>query len=152
MPCSFGLPTMRDIAKLESVQRRESKMIPSLRNKPYEERLSHLNLFSLKKRRLGGKLIEWYNFFNDFTNVDTTKLFVINDSTQTRYNCAKLRCRQFHSDCMKFFFTNAVVRDWDRLPPSVVQCNSIASLENNIDRYILHLNVHKVSFNVMVAV
>ncbi len=32
----------KDIAKL-GVQRRATKMIPSLRNKPYEESLSHLN-------------------------------------------------------------------------------------------------------------
>ncbi len=26
----------------------------------------------------------------------------------------RLKCRQVHSDCTKFFFTNAVVRDWSR--------------------------------------
>ncbi len=35
-------------------------MIPSLRNKPYEEGLSDLNPFSLEKRRLRGKLIECF--------------------------------------------------------------------------------------------
>ncbi len=42
----------KDIAKLEGVQRRATKMIPSLRNKPCEERLSLLNLLSLKNHRL----------------------------------------------------------------------------------------------------
>ncbi len=42
-------------------------------------------------------------------------MFVMNDSTRTRNNGAKLKCRQVHSDCTKFFFTNAVVRDWIRL-------------------------------------
>ncbi len=131
----------KDIPKL-GVQRRATKMIPSLRNKPYEERLPHLNLFSLAKRRLRGKLIERFKILNGFTNVDPTKLFVMNDSTRTRNNSAKLKCRQVHSDCTKFFFTNAVVRDWNRLSPSVVQCNSTASLKNNLDRYLLHFNVH----------
>ncbi len=40
------------------------------------------------------------------------------------------------------FFTNAFVRDWNRLPPSVVQCSSIDSLKNRFDCYLLHLNVH----------
>ncbi len=38
---------VKDIAKLEVVQRRATKMITSLRNKPYEERLARLNFFSL---------------------------------------------------------------------------------------------------------
>ncbi len=36
----------KDIAKLEAVQRMATKMIPSLRNKSYEERPARLNLFS----------------------------------------------------------------------------------------------------------
>ncbi len=36
----------KDIAKLEAVQRRARKVIPSLRDKSYEERLARLNLFS----------------------------------------------------------------------------------------------------------
>ncbi len=50
----------KDIAKLEAVQRTVTKMIPSLRNKSYEERLPRLNLFPLEKRRFRGKLIECF--------------------------------------------------------------------------------------------
>ncbi len=39
----------KDISKLEAFQRRATKMIPSLRNKSYEERLARLNLFSLSR-------------------------------------------------------------------------------------------------------
>ncbi len=39
---------VKDIAHLEGVQRTAKKIIPSLQNKSYEKRLSHLNLFSLE--------------------------------------------------------------------------------------------------------
>ncbi len=133
-------PPCKDIVKLD-VKRRSTKIIPSLLKKSYKERLSHLKLFSLEKRRLKGKLIQCFKIPNGFTNVDPTKLFETDDSTRKRNNGAKLKCRQVHSDCTKFF-TNAVVRDWNKLPPSVVQCNSIASFKNNLDRYLLDLNVH----------
>ncbi len=64
------------IAKL-SVQLRANEMIPSLRKKTYEERLTHLNLFSLESRRLRGKLIECFKTLNGFTNVHPTKLFLL---------------------------------------------------------------------------
>ncbi len=38
-------PHAKDIAKLEAVQRRATKMIMSLRNRSYEERMAQLNLF-----------------------------------------------------------------------------------------------------------
>ncbi len=99
----------RDITKLESVQCGATEMISSLRTKPYKERLSHLNLFSLEKRRLRGKLIECFKILDGFANVDPTKLFDSDDSTRPKNNGAKLKRRQIHSDCTKYFFTNAVV-------------------------------------------
>ena len=42
----------RDIDMMEKVQRRATKMIPSLRLKPYHERLEELKLYSLEHRRL----------------------------------------------------------------------------------------------------
>ncbi len=107
------------IAKL-GVHRRATKTIPSLRNKSNEERLSHLSLFSLEKRRLLEKLIECFKLLNGFTSVDATKLFMMDDSLRMRSNGAKLKCKQVHSDCAKYFFTNAVVRDMNRLQPSVI--------------------------------
>ncbi len=141
VPCSFGLPTTKDIARLEGVQRRATKIIPSLRNKPYEERLPHLSLFSLEKRRLRGKLIMCFKIHNGFASVDQTKLFEVDDWTLTRNNGPKLTCRQVHSDCTKFI-TSTPVRAWNKLPPSMVPCHSIASFKSNLDRYLLHLNVH----------
>ena len=95
---------IKDIVKLEAVQRRATKMITSLRNKSYEERLAQLNLFSLEKRRLRGKLIECFKIFKGFTNVDASKLFSIDNSSRTRSNGIKLRCKQVQLDSTKFFF------------------------------------------------
>ncbi len=59
---------VKDTAKLEAVQRRPTKMITSLRNKPYEERLVRLKLFSLEKRKLSGKITECFKILEGFTN------------------------------------------------------------------------------------
>ncbi len=81
----------KDIAKLESVQRRATKMMPSLRNKSYEERLARLNPFSLEKRRLRGKLIECFKILEGFMNVDAHKLFSVDELSRTRSNGIKIK-------------------------------------------------------------
>ena len=47
----FWSPYLRkDVIELEKIQRRATKLIPSLRSKSYEDRLRQLNLYSPKKR------------------------------------------------------------------------------------------------------
>ncbi len=133
----WSLHLAKDIARLEAIQCRATKMIPSLPNKLYEERLARLNLFSLEKRRLRGKLVECFRMIKGFINVDANRLFLIDGLSRTRGNGVKLRYKQLHLDCTKFFFTNDVVREWIKLPPSVVQCNTINSLKNKLDHHLL---------------
>ncbi len=137
MQYNFGHYHTKDIAKLGAVQRRATKMITSLRNKSYKEKLANLNFFSLEKRRLRGKLVECLKILKGFTNVDANKLFSVNDTSLTRSNGVKLRCKQVQLDSTKFFFTNDVVREWNKLPPSVVQCDTISLFKNKLDYHFL---------------
>ncbi len=85
-------------------------MTTVLRNKPNEERLVHLNLFSLEKRRLLEKLIECFEILIVFPNLDPTKLFVMMIRRKREIMALNSNvATQVHSDCTKIFFTNAVV-------------------------------------------
>ncbi len=128
----------KDIAKLEAVPRRATKMVTSLRNKPYEERLASLNLFSLEKRLLRGKLIECFKILKGFTNIDASKLFSTDNTSRTRSSGIKLRRKQVQLDSTKFFFTSDVVREWNKLPPSVVQGYTVNSFKNKLDQHFLN--------------
>ncbi len=78
-----------------------------------------------------------FKILKGFTNVDANKLFSIDNVSQTRSNGIKLRCRQIELDCTKFFFTNDVVREWNKLPPSLVQCSTVNSFINKLDHHLL---------------
>ncbi len=51
---------VKDIIIIENVQRRASKMIPDIKDKPYTERFKYLNLPTLAYRRLRGDMVETY--------------------------------------------------------------------------------------------
>ena len=93
----------KDIEKLERVQRRATKLIPRLRNKPYEERLKELNLFSLEKRRLRGDLIEVFKMIRGFANVTISDYVTIDQERATRSNGFKIIGKTFRSEESKNF-------------------------------------------------
>ncbi len=80
--------------------------------------------------------MECFKIFKGFMNVDANKLFSIDNLSRTRSNGIKLRYRHIELDCTKFF-TNDVVREWNKLPPSVVQCITVNSFKNQLDHHLL---------------
>ena len=55
---------------LEGVQRKATRMISSLRNVSYEERLKRLGMFSLRHKRLRGDMIEVFKMIHRIDKVD----------------------------------------------------------------------------------
>ena len=56
--------TKKDIDTIESYKKRATKLIPSLRNMDYPNRLKKLKMPTLKYRRLRGDMIEVYKIIN----------------------------------------------------------------------------------------
>ena len=59
-------------------------MIPSLRNLSYKESLKMLGMFSLRRRRLRGDMIEVFKVIHSINKVNLGKLFFINEDGRTR--------------------------------------------------------------------
>ena len=60
----------KDIKKLERSQRVATKLVPSLQDLTYEERLNSLNLQTLEQRREGGDLTAVYRMKNGLETLD----------------------------------------------------------------------------------
>jgi hypothetical protein len=108
----FWSPYLRkDVIKLEKVQRRATKMIPTLRNKSYEERLLALNLFSLEQRRSRGDMIEVWKILNGRENIDMNELLTLDESSITRTNGFKLVRRRFAMEVARNSFGYRVISE-----------------------------------------
>ena len=112
-------------------------MIPRLKNKPYEERLKELNLFSLEKRRMRGDLIEMFKIIKGFDNINTEDYITFDRSNITRRRHSfKITGKRFTSNEAKHFFFNRIVNVWNSLPANVVDSKTITTFKNRLDKYL----------------
>ena len=125
----------KDIDMLEAVQRRATKLLKSIEHLPYEERLKHLNLYSLEDRLARGDMILMYRLMSNDIRIDTSKLFTVKD-TITRGHHLKVHtgptCKL---DIRHKFFTQRVITPWNTLPDFVVSSTTVEQFKFNYDKW-----------------
>ena len=130
----FWCPSFRkDIARLERVQRRATRLIPELRHMRYPERLEALDLFSLETRRLRGQLIEVFKILRGFDNVDYREMFQLSEGV-TRNNGYKLELKRYNRDLCGNYFTYSICNHWNALPSDIVSSNSVEQFKSRLDK------------------
>ena len=106
-----------DIKAVEKIQRRSTKLVPNIRNLPYEERLKKLNLSSLTHRRRCGDMITTYKQVTGRINLNKEYFFKAPHSTMRGH---KYKIFKEHATKFTRISSNRIGRDWNELTSDIV--------------------------------
>ena len=105
---------IRQSKKIENVQRRATKIVPSLKDLPYDKRLKTLKLPTLKYRRIRGDMINVYKLLSN-NDHDCPLLPLHKSRYSTRGHNKKLQKNSHNCNFMKFSFSRRVTNLWNSL-------------------------------------
>ena len=135
----------KDIFLLENTQRRATKIVKAIANKPYEQRLKILGLPTLLYRRKRCDLIQVYKILNHIDKLDTSSFFELHEGSRTRGHNFKLKKRSSRLNMRANTFSQRVVNNWNNLPRQCVNSSSVNSFKSSLNN---HFKKHPQKFTV----
>ena len=138
-------PTMICDQKLiEGVQRRATKLIPSISGLSYPQRLKKLGLPSLQYRRLRADMLQVYKIIHGFDRVTIETFFELSGSDRTRGHRYKINKQRSKTNIRKYSFSNRVIDTWNSLPDTVVESENINQFKSKLNT---HWKGHPIKFS-----
>ena len=121
------------IRLLEGVQRRATKLVPNLKNLPYDERLRKLGLTRLTERRKRGDMIETYKILTGKEKVDSKKFFWP-ATFRGRSHSKKVYRKYSKLNIRKYYFSQRVVKNWNTLTEEEVNAKKTGEFKRKYDK------------------
>ena len=115
---------------LENVQRKATKLLPSIRTLSYPNRLSSLDLFPLHYRRLRGCFIYTFKLFKANAY---SEFFTLSPANGLRGHKLKLFQPRADSKYRRNSFAHVVIPFWNKLPATLITAPSIAVFKSTLD-------------------
>lgn len=136
---SWGPFNRADQKLIERVQRRATRIVPTLRQAHYTDRLRALRLPSLYYRRRRGDMLKIFQLLHGGIDQDYAQFFHMDPNTRTRGHAWKLVKPNAVSRVRRNAFGCRAINDWNGLPPSVVGAQSLNEFKNRLDIHWAHI-------------
>jgi len=112
----------KDKHLLEKIQHRFTRMIPGLKQLPYDLRLRKLGLWSLEERRNRADLLETFRIYKGWSTISFDSVFAVSALSKTRGHSAKIVKNRCCLDIRHHFFSERVINRWNRLDQHIIDC------------------------------
>ena len=132
---TWGPFNRHDQQAVERVQRRATRLVPSLRNHSYVDRLKALDLPSLYHRRRRGDMIRVFQILQRNIDLDPERFFAMANHRRTRGHSLKLAKPVAVSRVRRNCFSVRVVSDWNSLPEAVVESTTVNQFKARLDAH-----------------
>ena len=123
---------IEDSKLIESVQRKFTKLCFELKGLDYSNRLSILNIPTLKFRKKRGDLINIFKLINN-ENTFFNECFELNDRTSRGHNL-KINVPRVLTECGKRSFYFRTITSWNNLSFNTVNAKSVNEFKNLLDK------------------
>ena len=132
--CLWNVGYLRDVRRLESLQRRWTREIEGLGGLSYVSRLKEVGLYSVCGRLLRLDVVKiWKSFYSD---VGLSEVFEMARSVGTRGHSLKMSVPVCRSEIRRRTFAVRRVLLWNSLPADVVETTSLSTFKRRLDQFL----------------
>lgn len=124
-----------DLKAIEKVQRRATKIVPSLKEMDYGRRLRVMKLPSIRYRLRRGDMIQTYKIIHGIDSVNKDLFFTTATTQATRGHPYKLFMRRSRLSVRQNTFSVRVVNDWNSLPEEIVTASTVNRFKTKLDKF-----------------
>ena len=133
------MPVLLGVVKdLEKVQMHATKLVISIKNLIYKDRLKRLKLPTLKYRRITCDMIEVHKILTKKYDSKVNLFLEKHQDSITRGHSLKLVNKRCHYDLRKLIFAPRIVNIWNNLSETVISADTTDTFKRRLDNFWKH--------------
>ena len=126
---------INQIEQIEAVQRSFTSKIENLQELNYYQRLQHLNLYSLQRRRERFIIIHTYKIYKNLAPNDLNLIFHENQRLGTQAKRLPLKSKTEKIKTIRFnFFSHSAPRLFNLIPAKIKSAKTVEQFKNRLDK------------------